>query len=591
MAIAKEFLQLMVTPYKAAGTSAAFAPSTEEYAAARLLAESEGLRLAGDYAQAESCLKQAIELKYDFGEAHLALGDLYAAAGAGEDALDCYQLAVHFAPQLYPAHLALAGTLSRQQRHDESEAACRAAISLNEAGSDAWLTLGNVLKASGDLPAAADAYRTAVGAEPPDLDALHQLAFVESRLGRYDEAYQNFQRLLEVVPDSPRAHHNFGLWQLECGYAEEALASFRRAHALQPEEPASLACVGHALRDLARLDEAIATYDKVLATQADFADVVGNRSQALLMRADWPAGWDAYEQRFGPGGAQARTRSLRRWRGMPLSGKKIVVLPEQGIGDEILFASCLPDLIATAGACVVECNARLVKLFARSFPKAQVCAADTKATTASAMTDFEISAGSLPQQFRRGTAAFPVHVGYLKAEPARQIFWRDSGLLADARIRIGMAWRGGSLRNRQYLRSLNLPDLLPVLQTPGCAFISLQHGDYADEIHTLRERQGIDLRMPQFNIATDLDELAAMISALDLVITVDNTIANLAGALGVPVWVLLPFSAEWRYGLNAEIMPWYPSARLFRQIRPRDWMPVIDRVAVGLRNFSPQASA
>jgi tetratricopeptide (TPR) repeat protein len=581
----------MVTSYKPAGMNAAFTLSAEDHEAARLLAQSADLRRAGEHMQAESCLQQAIELKYDFAEAHLALGDLYAAAGADEDALDCYQLAVHFSPYLYNAQLALAAALTRQQRHDEAAVACRAAIALDEVAPSAWFLLGNVRKAAGDLPSAADAYRAAVRADSSDLDALHQLAFVESRLGRYEEAYQNFRRLLEAVPDSPRAHHNFGLWQLECGYAEEALASFRRAHALQPEEPASLACIGHALRDLARLDEAIATYDKILATQADFPDVVGNRSQALLMRADWPAGWDAYEQRFGPGGAQARTRSLPRWRGMPLSRKKIVVLPEQGIGDEILFASCLPDLIATAGACVVECNARLVKLFARSFPKAQVCAADTKATTASTMTDFEISAGSLPQQFRRDTAAFPKHAGYLKVDTVRRIFWHDNGLLADARIRIGMAWRGGTLRNRQYLRSLNLPDLLPVLQTPDCAFISLQHGDYADEIHTLRERQGIDLRMPQFNIATDLDELAAMISALDLVITVDNTIANLAGALGVPVWVLLPFSAEWRYGLNAETMPWYPSARLFRQLRPRDWTPVIDLVAVGLRNFSPQACA
>jgi len=581
----------MVTSYKPAGMSAAFTLSAEDHDAARLLAQSADLRRAGEDVQAEACLQQAIELKYDFAEAHLALGDLYGTAGADEDALDCYQLAVHFSPQLYNAQLALAAALTRQQRHDEAAAACHAAIALDEVAPSAWFLLGNVRKAAGDLSAAADAYRTAVRAEPPDLDALHQLAFVESRRGRYDEAYQHFQRLLEAVPNSPRAHHNFGLWQLECGYAEEALASFRRAHALQPEEPASLACIGHALRDLARLDEAIATYDKVLATHVDFPDVVGNRSQALLIRADWPAGWDAYEKRFGPGGAQARTRGLPRWRGVPLSRKKIVVLPEQGIGDEILFASCLPDLIATAGACVVECNARLVKLFARSFPKAQVCAADTKATTASTMTDFEISAGSLPQQFRRDTAAFPKHAGYLKVDTVRRIFWRDSGLLADARIRIGMAWRGGTLRNRQYLRSLNLPDLLPVLQTPDCAFISLQHGDYADEIHTLREQQGIDLRMPQFNIATDLDELAAMISALDLVITVDNTIANLAGAIGVPVWVLLPFSAEWRYGLNAETMPWYPSARLFRQLRPRAWIPVIDRVAVALRNFSPQACA
>ena len=251
----------------------------------------------------------------------------------------------------------------------------------------------------------------------------------------------------------------------------------------------------------------------------------------------------------------------------------------------------MPDLIATAGACVVECNARLVKLFARSFPKAQVYAADTKGTTASTMTDFEVSAGSLPQQFRRDTAAFPKHAGYLKVDTVRQIFWRDSRLLSEARVRIGIAWRGGTLRSRQYLRSLSLPDLLPVLQTPDCAFIRLQHGDYADEIRNMRDQNRVDLRVPEFSVANDIDELAAMISALDLVITVDNTIANLSGALGVPVWVLLPFSAEWRYGLNAETMPWYPSARLFRQLRPRTWTPVIDRVAFALRNFSPQACA
>jgi len=581
----------MVTHYKPAGMNAAFTPSAEDHDAARLLAQSEDLRRAGEHDRAQSCLQEAIELKYDFGEAHLALGDLYAAAGADEDALDCYQLAVHFAPQLYPAHLALAGTLSRQQRHDESEAACRAAISLNEAGSAAWFVLGNVLKTRGDLPAAVVAYRTAVRAEPLDLEALHQLAFVESRLGLYDEAYQSFRRLLEAVPDSPRAHHNFGLWQLECGYAEEALASFRLAHALQPEEPASLACIGHALRDLARLDEAVAAYDKVFAMHVDFPDMVGNRSQALLMRADWPAGWDAYEQRFGPGGAQARTRSRPQWRGMPLTGKKIVILPEQGIGDEILFASCLPDLIAAASACVVECNVRLVKLFARSFPQAQVFAADAGGTIASTKADFEISAGSLPQQFRRSTASFPMHAGYLKSDQARRVFWRDNQLFADAKIRIGIAWRGGTLRNRQYVRSLNLTELLPILQTPDCAFISLQHGDYADEIGIMRDQNRVDLRVPEFSVANDIDELAAMISALDLVITVDNTIANLAGALGVPVWVLLPFSAEWRYGLNAETMPWYPSVRLFRQLRPRAWTPVIDRVAVALRNFSPQACA
>ena len=572
-----------MTADKPAGTGAS-ATGAEDHGAAHLFAQSEDLRRAGDTAGAAFCLQQAIERKYDFAEAHLALGDLYAAAGSDEDALDCYQLAVHFSPHSYNARLALAAALMRAGRHAEAVTACDAAIALNESLPAAWLALGNVHKSAGDLAAAAQAYRAAVRGEPPDVDALHQLAFVESRLGHYAEAWQHFQRLLEAVPDSPRAHHNFGLWQLECGYTEEALVSFRRAHLLQPAEPATLACIGHALRDLARLDEAIAAYDKVLLAHPGFADVVVNRSQALLMRADWPAGWDAYEQRFGPGGAQARTRDLPRWRGVPLGGKAIVVLPEQGIGDEILFASCLPDLLAIAGACAVECNARLVALFARSFPAAQVYAADMKKTTGGVKADFEISAGSLPQQFRRSGADFPARAGYLTADPARRSFWRGSRLLADRKLRIGIAWRGGTLRNRQYLRSMSLTELLPVLQTPDCAFISLQHGGYGDEISRFCHQHGVDLRVPELDLATELDELAAMISALDLVITVDNTIANLAGALGVPVWVLLPCSAEWRYGRQAQTTPWYPSARLFRQSQPRAWTPVVDEVASALRH-------
>ena len=564
-------------------------PDADHAVAARLLAEGSRSRLAGDLAGAEACFEQAIERSYDFAEAHLALGDLQAASGRDEDALDCYQLAVHFSPQLSAAYLALAAALVRAQRFDEAEAACRTAISLESAASNAWFMLGNVLKARGDLAQAADAYRVAAQAMPLHLDALHQLAFVEARLGRYDDAHRNYRVLLAAAPASPNAHHNFGLLQLETGYPQEALASFRCALELQPGTIASLTCAGHALRDLGRIDDAIAAYDEALALQPGFGDASGNRSQALLMRGEYTAGWHSYDIRFAATGTGARTHGRPRWRGEPLAGKRIVVLPEQGVGDEIMFASCLPDLVAAAAHSVIECNSRLVNLFARSFPQARVRAIDAEVDADIAQADFEVSAGSLPRYLRAAPELFPRHVGYLQTDPARRKFWRERLAVDGAKWRVGIAWRGGTLRNRQYLRSLELADLLPVLQTADCAFFSLQHGDYAGDLHTLHSRHGIEVRERALDAGGDLDEFAAMTAAFDLVITVDNTVAHLCGALGMPVWILVPFSAEWRYGRVGAALPWYPSARLFRQPQPRAWTPVIAAVAEALPQYLVEA--
>lgn len=254
-----------------------------------------------------------------------------------------------------------------------------------------------------------------------------------------------------------------------------------------------------------------------------------------------------------------------------------------------MFASCLPDVMQRAGHVVIECNARLARLFARSFPLATVHGGnkdDERAwLRALPPADFQIVIGSLPLHFRSARSAFPVHCGYLRADAARVEFWRARLGACNGRLRVGVAWRGGSLRSRQFMRSVTLPCWLALLAQPGVDFVSLQYGDIASEIAQVRDQHGVMVRSFGDDIA-DINELAAAITALDLVISVDTTVVHLAGALGHPVWVLLPSAPEWRYPRSGATMPWYPSARLFRQAKPREWAPVISSVGDAVRQLA-----
>jgi len=201
------------------------------------------------------------------------------------------------------------------------------------------------------------------------------------------------------------------------------------------------------------------------------------------------------------------------------------------------------------------------------------------ASTGCAASRFSASAssGSFSSRLRSARSAFPVHCGYLRADAARVDFWRARLGACNGRLRVGIAWLGGSLRSRQFTRSIGLTDWRSLLAQPGVDFVSLQYGDVASEIAQVRDQHHVMVRSFGDDIA-DIDELAAAITALDLVISVDTTVVHLAGALGHPVWVLLPSAPEWRYPCGGPTMPWYPSARLFRQTKPREWAAVISRV-------------
>jgi len=553
-------------------------------AAGELYRQGAQLRQDANYAEAERRLLQALELEHDCAAAHLELGLTYRDQARMEDAVDYFQLAVHFAPALVAGWLELGAGLASLGRQKDALVAARRATALEPRNSTAWLTLGNLLKAGGDWNGAIDCYRTAAASDAQSAEVQCRLAYALYMVGRYAESRSAFDASLALNPRMVQAHHNLGLLLSETGQAAQALACFQQALEIDPQILESRACVAHALRDLGRFDEAISRYDEVLAADPRFADAVINRSYALLMRGDYAKGWAAYEQRFTTGGQVGRDFPYPPWQGEALTGKRILVYAEQGLGDELMFASCIPDVLAQSAQCVVECNTRLAPLFRRSFPQAHVHGGtkqDDKNWLAKLPpVDCQVAIGSLPHYFRRASADFAVRPAYLKADPRRVEHWSGQ-LKAETSLRVGIAWRGGTLRSRQFVRSIALPLWARLLRSKGAAFYALQYGNIAADVEELRIQSGLTLARLG-NAIDDLDELAAIIGALDLVISVDNTVSHLAGSLGKAVWTLLPASPEWRYPRSGTQMSWYPSMRLFHRSAAEGWEAVLERVAAEL---------
>jgi tetratricopeptide (TPR) repeat protein len=432
-----------------------------------------------------------------------------------------------------------------------------------------------------------DQLQRAARDNPRDPVARSNLCSALNVLGRYEEARREGEQARRLAPGLAAAHHNFGLALLGLGRAEEAERALRRARQLAPALAQVSSALGHALRDQGRFDDALAAYDAALRIDPEFGDAIINRAQLLLLRGDYARGWQAHEQRFEALGAASRAQEgVTPWRGESLAGRTILVHGEQGVGDEVMYASCIPDLAAKAGQVLFQCSDRLAPLFARSFEGVQVRAAGAARRRGGPRPDLQVDIGSLPRFLRACAEDFPTRASWLVPDPGRVERWRGrlSGL--GGRARVGISWRGGAPATRGPLRSVPLDELEPLLRLDGVEFVSLQHpvpGAPEDE------QDRIDaLGVHQFDATEDLDELAALICALDLVVSVDNSNVHLAGALGQDAWVLLPRSPDWRYGWSGEMMPWYASLRLWRKAPREGWPDVIRRVAdeLSARDFA-----
>ncbi|AWJ84094.1 hypothetical protein TSH58p_11520 [Azospirillum sp. TSH58] len=510
---------------------------------------------AGDPATAERALRAAVELRPGLADPRINLARALDALGRTDAALAQRRAAALLAPD----DAGLLGALAA--RADAGERDLRRALRLDPERAALWNRLGAWRKDRGALPAARSAYERGLTLDPADAALWNNRANVLKGQGDPDGARDALRRAAALRPDSAAIRNNLSDAHTLCGDPAAALA----------EAEAALA------RDPALADARLA------------------RASALLALGRFAEGWDAWEDRWS---AEPWCRTAGRfpqplWTGGPLGGGRLLVWGEQGVGDELMFATLLPLLTqsstketqSSTGAlagCLLECDARLAPLFARALPGVEVVPRGPRPDPRLSAPDIaaQIPSGSLPRLLLRAEEDFRRLRPILKADPARVPALRRTG----RRPLVGIAWHTTNPKWGR-LRNVPLADLARTLHGAGAEMVVLQYGDCAEEVAALAA-EGIAIALPAgLDRKDDLEGLAAQIAATDLVVTIDNATAHLAGALGHPVWLLLSHAPDWRWLMGRDDSPWYPSARLFRQTRSGDWSGPAEAVARALRGL------
>jgi tetratricopeptide (TPR) repeat protein len=442
---------------------------------------------------------------------------------------------------------------------------------------DADALVRNALAAHqrGDLLFAERGYRAALDAAPAHPIAMHYLGVVLYQQKRLDDALPLLRQTTAAVPHEPEFHNNLGLALAAADRTDDAIAAYRRALALKPAHAVAWSNLGLALQTQNDYAGAIAAFRRAIAISPDFARAHWNLSLALLDDGQFIEGFREYDWRLAIDelGRDKHAFAGPAWDGAAPEGKTLLVYAEQGLGDALQFAR-YATLLANAGARpLIHCPAPLRNLLA-TVPGVAGAFAPGDPLPA---YDAHIPLLSLARVFGTELATVPAKVPYLTARTERRAVVRASLSPQAGALRIGIAWAGNKANPNDRNRSLSFAALAPLLDMQGIAWQSLQLGA-SDEIAQIRAAGS----MAPLPADTPLDDTAAIISELDLVISVDTSIAHLAGALARPLWVLLPYAPGWRWLLDRTDSPWYPTARLFRQPRPGDWGAVVTEVARAL---------
>ena len=485
--------------------------------------------------------------------------------------------------QLHPeANYNLGLILHGQNRYAEAVPYYRDAIFARIDYADAYGNLGSVMKELGKVQEAMIFFRQGISYAPlnPQIHSNMAVALNENDLG--EEAFASFRRAIVVDPTYVWTYLNMAPCLLNLGMIEGSATACRRGIALKPDLPILHHNLGATLKSLNRLDDSIASFREAIALQPDFGEARFALGQTLLMRGDYAEGWVEYDWRWTLAD-YAWLRNIHgefaqpRWRGEEAKGKTLLVYAEQGLGDAIQYARYIPRLLERGLKVVVAVHPPLKPLFSM-IPGITVAVLDE------ALPPFDLHCPllSLPQIFGTTIDNIPAEVPYLAFDPEKARFWRNR--IPGTGLRVGMVWAGNPTQKGDRWRSPRLASVAPLFDVPGVDFVALQKGaGREDLIRYPLPANVLDLGEE----IVDFSDTAAIMAGLDLVITSCTAPLHLAGALGIPVWAIIPHSPHFLWGLEREDSPWYPSLRLYRQDQHgRDWSGAVGRVASDLARLA-----
>jgi Flp pilus assembly protein TadD len=506
---------------------------------------------------------------------HANLGQFLRLRGDLDQSLLEFRRAIELDPNEPTFHNSLGVVYADLRDHELAIRQYRVAIDLRRDYVDALNNLGKSHESQGRIDDAAVAYLNATKASPGSAAAYSNLGNLLLGQRRVDEAIALLRKAVGLAPEMPEAHCNLGNALSSRGCFDDAMTEYRTALRLRPRYPAALSNIAGTLIERGMFDESENLLRQAIEIDPNFADAHWNLALLLLLKGDFRRGLPEYEWRLTQPAMSASLKIPQpRWDGGEIAAKTILVYAEQGHGDAIQFVRYATLLAQRGAKVIVKCFPELRRLFATVEGIEQVLAAKDPVPP----FDLHCPMVSLPLAFKTDLNSIPASAApYLHPNPADAEKWRQR-LVKEDRRRIGLVWAGDPRHRRDATRSIPPSSFSPLTEATDAAFYSLQKGE-GTKPPTAHDLEMIDFT-PEFH---DFAETAAFIANLDLVIAVDTSVAHLAGALGKPVWLLLPYSPDWRWLLDRDDSPWYPTMRLFRQKIYGDWTEVIRRVTDELK--------
>jgi Flp pilus assembly protein TadD len=536
---------------------------------------------SGRYKEAVFHYRAALELRPDLGEIHDNLGIALKRLGRIDEAREAFETALRLKPDLAGARINLAvvskeqGDHARSKSHfQEAVVHLRESVRLRPDLARSHADLAYALAELGRFSESAASYRRALWLQPRDPESLNNLGNALRELGQLDEAESCTREAIRLFPAYAEAHGNLGNVLAEANRLAEAQSAYAEAIRLRPNYVEAHGNLGNVLADSGQLAEADAAYAEAIRLQPDYAEAHLNRSFLWLAKGDYDRGFAEYEWRWKTKKLRDETPRKPPWSGDALDGRTILLRTEQGFGDTFQFIRYAPLVKASGGRVLLECEPALMKILEG------VAGVDALVPIGSQPAhDVQRPLMSLPLVFGTTLETIPASVPYLFAKPGLVDHWRGKLAALDG-FKVGIAWQGNPKFKRDRGRSIPLAEFEPLAKIAGVRLIGLQKGSGADQVGKP------DLRFDLTDLGPDRDEAegafvdtAAIMMGLDLVITSDSAIAHLAGALGVPVWVALGAVPDWRWMLDRDDCPWYPTMRLFRRSKLAGWNEPLQRMA------------